>query len=121
MLKDPLIESLATKYGVPAGTIALAWNVQRGWIVVPKSATPSRQEANLKASPLTFCVQKTRSDDDVQVIKLEEADHEAISKLHEQPDKLRPFCRYGKDCDAEKKVIFNWTFSEMGWDDAHQG
>jgi hypothetical protein len=47
---DPVVQSLAAKYGVSAAQVSLAWHVARGMGAVPKSADMTRQRANLFVS-----------------------------------------------------------------------
>jgi len=47
LLEHPEIKELATKYNKTPGHILIKFQVQRGIVVIPKSVTPSRIEANL--------------------------------------------------------------------------
>lgn len=40
LLEDPVITSIAAKHGKSAAQVTLAWNIQRGVIVIPKSSNP---------------------------------------------------------------------------------
>lgn len=46
-LDNPVITEIADRHGVSAAQIVLRWHVERGIVVIPKSATPSRIAANL--------------------------------------------------------------------------
>ncbi|MFC4598652.1 aldo/keto reductase [Cohnella hongkongensis] len=46
VLKDPVIEALAAKYGKSAAQIVLRWNLQSGIVTIPKSIQPERIAAN---------------------------------------------------------------------------
>ncbi|WP_261805934.1 aldo/keto reductase [Lapidilactobacillus luobeiensis] len=48
MLKDPRLQTLATKYGKNVGQLILRWEVQHGTLPIPKSADPVRQAGNLQ-------------------------------------------------------------------------
>jgi len=48
LLKDPELATLASKYSVSPATLLISYQVCRGCIVLPKSVTPQRIEANLK-------------------------------------------------------------------------
>ncbi|CAD6580212.1 MAG: hypothetical protein TREMPRED_002690 [Tremellales sp. Tagirdzhanova-0007] len=52
LLKDSVLLKIAEKHSVPVSTILISWSVNRGVIVLPKSVTPSRIEANLKVIKL---------------------------------------------------------------------
>ena len=45
----PILKKFALKYRCSMYQIALAWNIKRGIIVIPKSANPNNQENNLNA------------------------------------------------------------------------
>ncbi len=45
-LKDPELVKLATKYGRSPAQILIRWSLQRGFVVLPKSAKPERIEEN---------------------------------------------------------------------------
>jgi len=45
-MDDPVITKLAKKYNRDAAQILLRWSLQKGFVPLPKSATPSRIHAN---------------------------------------------------------------------------
>jgi 2,5-diketo-D-gluconate reductase B len=47
---NAVLDAVARKHGVPVNQVALAFLLQLGSIVIPKSASPERQESNLAAS-----------------------------------------------------------------------
>jgi 2,5-diketo-D-gluconate reductase A len=47
LLSDPIITSLAEKYGKSPAQIAIRWHLQLGIIVIPKSVTPERIKENI--------------------------------------------------------------------------
>ena len=47
LLENPSITALAEKYGKNAGQIVLRFEVQEGFIVLPKSTNPERIKGNL--------------------------------------------------------------------------
>ncbi|CCK69592.1 uncharacterized protein KNAG_0C04910 [Huiozyma naganishii CBS 8797] len=53
ILKEPVIIEIAKKNGVSAAQVVISWNVQRGYIVLPKSVNKERIEANLLTFTLT--------------------------------------------------------------------
>lgn len=46
---DPILMAIAEEVGATASQVALAWAMQRGDVVFPKSVTPARQRENLGA------------------------------------------------------------------------
>jgi alcohol dehydrogenase (NADP+) len=62
LFDDSLIRLLAKKYSVSSAAILIAWSVQRGTVVIPKTSTESRMRENLLASELVL------ADDDMQAI-----------------------------------------------------
>ena len=46
-LHDPVVAGIAAATGKSAAQVLLRWQVQRGWIAIPKSVTPERIAANL--------------------------------------------------------------------------
>lgn len=51
---DPVLDAVARKHGANANQVALAYLMALGSVVIPKSATPERQRANLAAAGLTL-------------------------------------------------------------------
>ena len=54
LLQDPVIGRIAAKHGVQPGQILLAWALNRGTIVIPKSVNPGRLRQNLDAAGITL-------------------------------------------------------------------
>ncbi len=50
LLQDPTIQRIADKHGILPGQVLLAWALQRGTIVIPKSVNPQRLKQNLDAA-----------------------------------------------------------------------
>ena len=65
IFKNPLLTSIAEKYGKSAAQVILRWNVQRGVVVIPKSVHKNRMEQNI----------------DIWDFKLADDDMAEISKL----------------------------------------
>lgn len=47
LLQDPVITSLAEKYGKTPAQVVIRWHLELGNVVIPKSATPSRIRENI--------------------------------------------------------------------------
>ena len=54
VLKDPLIVSLAEKYGVSPAQLCLKYDLQRGVMVIPKASSPERMRQNLNLGDFTI-------------------------------------------------------------------
>ncbi|MCC2308253.1 aldo/keto reductase [Cellulomonas chengniuliangii] len=65
LLDDPVLVAIAARHGVTPAQVVLRWHLDIGNIVIPKSVTPSRIQANL----------------DVFDFALTEEDHEEIAGL----------------------------------------
>jgi len=46
-LSDPELNAIADKHGVSPATVLISYQPQRGCVVLPKSVSPTRIEANL--------------------------------------------------------------------------
>lgn len=47
LLSDPVVTALAEKHGRTPAQVILRWHTQRGFVAIPKSASPERQRVNL--------------------------------------------------------------------------
>lgn len=47
LMKNPLVESLSTKYGKSPNQIVLRWAIQRNFIVIPKSSQREHIHSNI--------------------------------------------------------------------------
>ncbi|MGN7709317.1 aldo/keto reductase [Chryseobacterium sp. JV274] len=47
LLSNPDLKAIAEKYGKTVAQVILRWHLQEGFVVIPKSVTPSRIEENL--------------------------------------------------------------------------
>jgi len=54
LLDSPAIKSIASRRGCTPAQVLIAWHVQRGISVIPKSVTPSRLRENLAAAAVTL-------------------------------------------------------------------
>ncbi len=48
-LADPVLAEIAAAHGVTAAHVVLAWHIEHGIVVIPKSTTPERITGNLEA------------------------------------------------------------------------
>lgn len=48
LLSNPDLKAIAEKYGKTVAQVILRWHLQEGFVVIPKSVTPSRIEENFK-------------------------------------------------------------------------
>lgn len=54
LLEDPTLTAIAARHQASVAQVALAWAVQRGTSVIPKSVNPKRLAENLAAAELTL-------------------------------------------------------------------
>ena len=62
VLADPVVTAIAQSHGCTPGQAVLAWGIQRGTSVIPKTQQPDRLRENLAAADLTL------ADDDLAAI-----------------------------------------------------
>ncbi|GAA6008889.1 aldo/keto reductase family protein [Rhodotorula paludigena] len=93
ILKEPLVQQLADKYGKQPGSILLSWGVQRGFSVVPKSSNPDRLRQNR------------------DLVELSLEDLAAVSALHTEPGKHRSLCDFGPG-QKTKGWLWGWRVKE---------
>ena len=62
VLDDPVIGTIAEKYGKTPAQVVLRWELQYDIIIIPKSVTPSRIEENLNIFDFTL------ADEDMKLI-----------------------------------------------------
>jgi len=53
LLSSPVVQEIASDKGVSPAAVLLRWNVQRGVVVIPKSANPARVQQNVQ-QPWSF-------------------------------------------------------------------
>ncbi|CAK5281644.1 unnamed protein product [Mycena citricolor] len=87
------IIALAKKNNATPAQVVLSWAVQRGTVVIPKSANKERMAANIK------------------LLKLSDEDFEAVGRLHTAPGLHKSLVTYDKKEDS----VFGWTFEQLGW------
>lgn len=78
VLQDPVITTLAEKYGKTPAQVILRWHLQIGNVVIPKSATPERIRANLEVFDVEL------AEDDVAAI----TDLDRGERLGPDPDEF---------------------------------
>lgn len=71
LIDEPVIKEIAKKYNADPAQIIISWDIKRGYVVLPKSVTPSRIKSNL------------------QTLDLEDEDFEKINKLHVEKGEKR--------------------------------
>lgn len=69
LLEDTAITALARKHGRTAAQVIIRWHIDKGLVVIPKSATPSRIEANFQVFDF-----KLDADDIAAIDRLDTAD-----------------------------------------------
>ena len=67
LIDDPVLVEIGKKHGKSGAQVALAWGIQQGNSVLPKSKTPSRIKDNLEGD-----------------FKLEKADLDKISEINKK-------------------------------------
>ena len=75
-LHDPTILAIAAKHGKSAAQVLIRWQMQRGVIVIPKSATPEHIVANLAVRDFVL------SEDDMGAIGALDKGHRLIKGMH---------------------------------------
>ena len=51
---DPLIIQIAKRHRISPAQVILRWNLQHGWVPIPKSEHPDRMEQNLELGEFTL-------------------------------------------------------------------
>jgi diketogulonate reductase-like aldo/keto reductase len=68
LLEDPVVTKIAAQTGAPPAQVVLQWNVQRGVVVIPKSATEKRIRTNLHGTlSLTLSAEQVRQLDEIDL------------------------------------------------------
>jgi len=60
LLEDPTLKTIAERHQASVAQVAIAWAVQRGTSVIPKSVNPKRLAENLAAAELTLTADDMR-------------------------------------------------------------
>jgi alcohol dehydrogenase (NADP+) len=54
LLADPVLETIASRHGCTPAQVLIAWALQRGTAVIPKSTNPQRLQENLTTPRIEF-------------------------------------------------------------------
>ncbi|BHH85409.1 aldo/keto reductase [Desulforhopalus sp. 52FAK] len=79
ILRHPLITDLSAKYQATPAQIVLAWGLQRGTVVIPKSTHPTRLRENFEASRLKI------TDGDMTALSELDRDHRFLDGAYFAP------------------------------------
>ncbi|KAK6225308.1 aldo/keto reductase [Colletotrichum tabaci] len=101
ILTHELFTSIAKAHDVSPGVVSLSWAVQRGVAVIPKSATKSRIEENIRLVTLT----------DEEMAKINEA-HKTIKR-----ERFSNGIASQHDEIDGKVTQQGWTYADMGYED----
>jgi 2,5-diketo-D-gluconate reductase A len=74
LFDEPVLKQLANKYGKTIAQVVIRWHLERGFIVIPKSVTPSRIDENF----------------DVFGFELDQADVAEIAELDDRDGRIGP-------------------------------
>ncbi|ETW75512.1 hypothetical protein HETIRDRAFT_461341 [Heterobasidion irregulare TC 32-1] len=95
LVADPTVQAIADKHGATPAQALINWAVQRNTIVIPKSENLDRMTAN------------------ITLVKLDDADMQALNVLHERPGMHRSLLSSYHDNNGS---VFGWTYEQLGWD-----
>ena len=72
IFSHPVLSEIAKNHNCSAAQVALAWNIQRGVVILPKSTKPSRVAENIQAGEIHL------SDEEMEAINALTLDHSEI-------------------------------------------
>ena len=72
IFSHPVLSEIAKNHNCSAAQVALAWNIQRGVVILPKSTKPSRMAENIQAGEIHL------SDEEMEAINELTLDHSEI-------------------------------------------
>ena len=72
IFSHPVLSEIAKNHNCSAAQVALAWNIQRGVVILPKSTKPSRVSENIQAGEIHL------SDEEMEAINALTLDHSEI-------------------------------------------
>ncbi|CAR23718.1 KLTH0E15532p [Lachancea thermotolerans CBS 6340] len=53
LVEEPAVKEIASKHNADPAQVLISWGIKRGYVILPKSVTPSRIESNFKIVDLT--------------------------------------------------------------------
>lgn len=101
LLHHAIFTEIAAAHNVGTAIVSLSWAVQRGVAVIPKSATPSRIEANIRL--VTLSPEEMASIDNA---------HGVLGRLRLTDKSVN----LAVTVDG-KRTILGWSNVDMGWED----
>ena len=72
IFSHPVLSEIAKNHNCSAAQVALAWNIQRGVVILPKSTKPSRMAENIQAGEIHL------SNEEMEAINALTLDHSEI-------------------------------------------
>ena len=115
---DPDILRIAEAHKVKPGQVALSWLVQRGNIVIPKSANPERMALNLQVCIRTHLSFYHAFVADIglgrrhQLVHLSPEEMKVVGDIHKKPGMHRSLLGAIGGVAGE---AFGWTYDQLGW------
>lgn len=94
LLNTDAVTSIAQKHNSTPAQVLLAWGVQRGTVVIPKSEDEARMKANLT------------------LIGLDQTDVKALEVLHMNDGMHRSLLAYHS---VDPGKVFGWSYAQLGW------
>ena len=79
VLKDPSLISLSGKYGKSPAQMCLKWSVQKGYIPLPKSATPERIRENIDIEDFEISAEDMEAMDHIPSVLVDDRDPDAAT------------------------------------------
>jgi len=83
--KEPLLIELAQKYGKTVAQVVLNWHLSRGYVIIPKTSTPSRLQENFESDSFEM------SKEDLERVGKLDCGYRVLDpRLYEDPFYLTP-------------------------------
>jgi glycerol 2-dehydrogenase (NADP+) len=116
---DETLKGIAANHKATVAQVLLAWGIQRGMSVIPKSENPERLQQNFKVCGYlghwlyaNFWL--------IKVLTLDEADVTLINDMHKKPGMHRQLLEY-PIYDPGAGTVLGWTYEQMGWNFTNDG